>query len=85
MRWPATTGSQMREYNVGIGGRAFDTITLTGFPDDHGDYTGDDCWGGDVDEVTHTVYGPFATAAQLNDEPGPERRACPDPVDDAGP
>ncbi len=68
VRWPATSTSQLREYNIAPGGRAFDTITLTGFPDDHGDYAGDRCWNGDLDEVTHTVYGPFATASVLTDD-----------------
>lgn len=68
VRWPGTIGSQLREYNIGVNGRAFDTITLSGFPDDHGDYPGDTCWSGDVDEVTHTVYGPFPTASVLTDD-----------------
>lgn len=68
VRWPIETQSQMREYNVHPGGRAFDTITVTGFPDNHGDFTGDGYWTADLDEMTHTVYGPFASDELLTDD-----------------
>ncbi len=68
VRWPVTTNSLLREYNVVPGGRAFDEITLSGFPDDHGQFDGDDCWGADLDQVTHVVYGPFETDAVLTDD-----------------
>lgn len=68
VRWPVTITSELREYNVHPAGRAFDTIKLSGFPADHGDYVGDDCWGADVDEVQHTVYGPFGDASELTDD-----------------
>ncbi len=68
VRWPITTTSLMREYNVHPGGRAFDVVTVTGFPANHGDFTGDGYWGADVDELRHTVYGPFATDTQLTDD-----------------
>jgi len=68
VRWPVTTTSLMREYNVHPGGRAFDTVTVTGFPANHGTFTGDGYWLADVDELTHSVYGPFATDAELTDD-----------------
>ncbi len=68
VRWPIATTSLVREYNVHPNGRAFDTVELSGFPADHGDYAGDDCWGGDLDEVQHTVYGPFDDTAELTDD-----------------
>lgn len=68
VRWPITTTSLMREYNVHQGGRAFDTVTVTGFPANHGEFTGDGYWEADVDELTHTVYGPFATDTVLTDD-----------------
>lgn len=68
VRWPVTTTSLMREYNVHSGGRAFDTVTVTGFPANHGEFTGDGYWQGDVDELVHTVYGPFDTDAVLTDD-----------------
>ena len=39
-----------------------------GFPANHGDFTGDGYWNADVDELHHTVYGPFATDAELTDD-----------------
>ena len=68
VRWPLTTTSLMREYNVHPGGRAFDVVTVTGFPANHGEFAGDGYWQADVDELTHTVYGPFATDAVLTDD-----------------
>ena len=68
VRWPVTTTSLMREYSVHPGGRAFDTVTVTGFPANHGQFTGDGYWDADVDELAHTVYGPFTTDAVLTDD-----------------
>ena len=68
VRWPVTVTSLMREYNVHPGGRAFDVITVTGFPVNHGDFAGDGYWNADVDELHHTVYGPFATDTELTDD-----------------
>lgn len=68
VRWPITVTSLMREYNVHPGGRAFDVVTVSGFPANHGDFAGDGYWGADVDELRHTVYGPFATDAELTDD-----------------
>jgi hypothetical protein len=68
VRWPLTVTSLMREYNVHPDGRAFDVITVTGFPANHGDFTGDGYWNADVDELHHTVYGPFTSDAELTDD-----------------
>lgn len=68
VRWPVSVTSEVREYNVHPNGRAFDTVEVTGFPDNHGDFTGDGYWGTDLDVITHTVYGPFTTDAVLTDE-----------------
>ena len=68
VRWPVTTTSLMREYNVHPGGRAFDTVTVTGFPANHGEFVGDGYWQADVNELIHTVYGPFDTDAVLTDD-----------------
>jgi hypothetical protein len=68
VRWPVTTTSLMREYNVHDGGRAFDTVTVSGFPANHSEFTGDGYWNADVDELTHTVYGPFTTDTALTDD-----------------
>lgn len=68
VRWPITVTSLMREYNVHPGGRAFDVITVSGFPANHGDFTGDGYWNADLDVLHHTVYGPFATDSELTDD-----------------
>jgi hypothetical protein len=68
VRWPIHTTSELREYNVHNGGRAFDMVTVGGFPADHGDFHGDGYWEPDVDELVHTVYGPFADDAVLTDD-----------------
>lgn len=68
VRWPVTVTSLMREYNVHPGGRAFDVITVTGFPANHGNFPGDGYWGADLDELRHSVYGPFETDAELTDD-----------------
>lgn len=68
VRHPVVITSELREYNVHLNGRAFDTISVSGFPADHGDFTGDGYWGADLDEIVHTVYGPFATDAELTDD-----------------
>lgn len=51
--------SQVREYNVAPGGRAFDRITITGYPGDHGQFGGLGGWSADLGEATVTVYGPL--------------------------
>ncbi|MBU3995135.1 MAG: hypothetical protein KKF42_05070, partial [Actinobacteria bacterium] len=43
-------------------------ITVTGFPDNHGEFEGDGYWKADVQTLTHTVYGPFATDTELTDD-----------------
>jgi len=68
VRWPVRVTSEVREYNVHPNGRAFDMIEVTGFPENHGDFTGDGYWGSDLDVITHTVYGPFDTDTTLTDD-----------------
>ncbi len=68
VRHPVSIASELREYNVHLNGRAFDTITVSGFPADHGEFTGDGYWGADLDQLVHTVYGPFASDAELTDD-----------------
>lgn len=68
VRHPVSITSEAREYNVHLNGRAFDEILVTGFPENHGDFTGDGYWGADLDEIVHTVYGPFGTDAVLTDD-----------------
>lgn len=68
VRWPITVTSEVREYNVHSNGRAFDTVEITGFPENHGDFTGDGYWGADLDVITHTVHGPFSSDTVLTDE-----------------
>lgn len=68
VRHPIQTTSQLREYNVHLGARAFDTIVVSGFPDNHPDFDGDGYWGADTETITHTVYGPFTTDAVLTDD-----------------
>ncbi|WP_282945230.1 hypothetical protein [Cellulomonas endometrii] len=52
--------SQAREFNVVPGGRAFDRITVTGYPEDHGEFGGLGRWGADLGQATVTVHGPLA-------------------------
>lgn len=68
VRHPIETTSQMREYNVHKDGRAFDTIVVSGFPDNHPDFDGDGYWEADTKTITHTVYGPFDTDTVLTDD-----------------
>ena len=68
VRWPVHTTSELREYNVHPGGRAFDIVTVSGFPADHGGFHGDGYWLPDVDQLVHTVYGPFADDGVLTDD-----------------
>jgi hypothetical protein len=51
--------SEAREFNVVPGGRAFDRITIRGYPDDHGEFGGLGGWGADEPEAVVTVYGPL--------------------------
>ena len=59
--------SEVREYNVHLDGRAFDTIVVTGFPADHGAFEGDGYWGADTDVVVNTVYGPLEESELTDD------------------
>lgn len=52
--------SEMREFNVVLGGRAFDTITIAGMPEDHGTWQGIGGWQADISTATVTIYGPTA-------------------------
>ncbi|MBW0256430.1 hypothetical protein [Cellulomonas sp. PS-H5] len=61
--------SEVREYNVAPGGRAFDRITISGYPDDHGQFGGLGGWAADLGEATVTVYGPLAAAPDRPDVP----------------
>ncbi|MEN0072292.1 MAG: hypothetical protein AAGC63_15040, partial [Propionicimonas sp.] len=57
--------SLAREYNVHIGGRAYDDIDLDGFPADHGQWQGIPGWNPDRATATVTVWRrdkPFDTA-----------------------
>ena len=49
----------MYKRQVHKNGRAFDRITVSGFPENHPEFTGDGYWGPDEQEIEHTVYGPF--------------------------
>ena len=51
--------SQTREFNVVPGGRAFDRITIGGYPEDHGDFEGLGGWQPDLGDAVVTVYGPL--------------------------
>lgn len=62
-QWEVKHHSEVREYTVGPGGRAFDTIEISGMPDDHGDFAGGNGWSADAREAKVTVYGP------MKDEP----------------
>ncbi|WP_263120716.1 hypothetical protein [Cellulomonas sp. RIT-PI-Y] len=59
VRWQIEHASLTREYNIVPGGRVFDTITISGLPDDHGQFAGLDRFAADVPEATVSVYGPF--------------------------
>jgi hypothetical protein len=68
-RFDLTHESQTREFNVAPGGRAFDRITVTGFPEDHGDFAGLGRWGADLGQATVTVHGPLAQLPTTTDVP----------------
>lgn len=64
-RHKITHRSEVREYNVHLGGRAYDDITLGGFPQDHGQWQGIAGWNPDLATATVTVWRrdkPFDTA-----------------------
>lgn len=54
--------SEAREYNVVLGGRAFDTIDIAGYIPNHGKFEGLGEWIADVKTATVTVYGPMEEA-----------------------
>ncbi|MDR3128067.1 MAG: hypothetical protein LBT99_01910, partial [Bifidobacteriaceae bacterium] len=50
--------SKMQEYNINSGGRVFDTINISGMPDDHGDFKGltGTSWLPDIDTANFKIY-----------------------------
>lgn len=60
--YKAQITTMTREFNVVQGGRAMDRVVVAGFPADHGTFKGVGGWKADVDELKHTVYGPFDQA-----------------------
>lgn len=69
VRTPLVHTLRMREWNVELGGRAFDEVAYSGFPDDHGDFEGLGGWGADLDTSTFTVYGPVPDGDPWWDDP----------------
>lgn len=59
---------EVREYAVHSNGCAFDNVQVTGFPENHGDFTGGGYWGAVLDVITHTVHGPSDTGTVLTDD-----------------
>lgn len=59
VRWPLRHTSEMREWNVELGGRVLDDVVLSGFPDDHGDVGLPGGWRPDLGTSRFTVFGPF--------------------------
>ena len=68
VRWPVSITSEVREYNVHPGGRAFDRIVVSGFPSDHPEFEGDGYWKADEQHIIHTVLGPFVSDKMLTDD-----------------
>jgi hypothetical protein len=68
-RFDLTHVSQAREFNVAPGGRAFDRITVSGFPSDHGEFAGLGRWGADLGQASVTVHGPLAQLPTTTDVP----------------
>jgi hypothetical protein len=69
VRWQVEHSSITREYNIVPGGRVFDTITIAGFPDDHGQFAGLDRFAADVTEAAVTVYGPLESRPTTSEVP----------------
>ncbi|TFH68123.1 hypothetical protein [Cellulomonas sp. HD19AZ1] len=62
--------SEVREYNVVRGGRAFDRIDIDGYPEDHGTFQGIGGWKPDLGTAEVTVYRrdtPFTTVEVPDD------------------
>lgn len=68
-RYDLVHESQTREFNVAPGGRAFDRITVTGYPADHGTFAGLGRWQPDLGEATVTAYGPLPSLPATADVP----------------
>lgn len=66
VRHTAAISTMVRDFNVVQGGQIHDLVTVSGLPEDHSDFEGLGGWTGDVDEITHTAYGPLA--AQPTDD-----------------
>lgn len=60
VRHTAAISTMVRDVNVVQGGQIHDLVTVSGLPEDHSDFEGLGGWAGDVDEITHTAYGPLA-------------------------
>jgi hypothetical protein len=58
-RYDLVHTSQAREFNVVPGGRAADTVVVTGYPADHGEFGGLGGWQADLPDADVTVYGPL--------------------------
>lgn len=68
-RHEITHSSIAREYNVVPGGRAFDTITIGGFPESQGTFEGLGGWIADGTLADVTVYGPLVEAPATEEVP----------------
>ena len=68
-RHEITHSSIAREYNVVPGGRAFDTITIGGFPETQGQFEGLGGWVADGTLADVTVYGPLAEMPSTEEVP----------------
>lgn len=69
VRYEITHRSTTREYNVVPGGRAFDTIQISGIPSFHGEWAGLTGWLADVTEASVTVYGPLSQVPSTEEVP----------------
>ncbi len=58
VRWQVEHESITREFNVVPGGRVFDTIRISGMPEDHGQFVGLGRFEPDLPDAQVVVYGP---------------------------
>ncbi|MDR3116839.1 MAG: hypothetical protein LBT91_03310 [Bifidobacteriaceae bacterium] len=71
--WEITHYSKMQEYNINSGGRVFDTVKISGMPENHTEFEGleNTQWSADLDEAQYTIYyygqKPPATSAVPED------------------
>ncbi|MDR3152412.1 MAG: hypothetical protein LBT85_03015 [Bifidobacteriaceae bacterium] len=56
--WEITHYSKMQEYNINSGGRVFDTVKISGMPENHTEFKGleDTKWKSDLDNAQYTIY-----------------------------